>query len=73
MQELFRKKSSDFNMIQDGMKTIKAFQKMKAQMEQELSDVSEGVGCGGAGGSVKSACSFCQDVNATGSNDLIIL
>lgn len=42
MQELFRKKSSDFNTIQDGMKTIKEFQKMKAQMEQELRDVRGG-------------------------------
>lgn len=41
MQELFRKKSSDFNMIQDGMKTIKEFQKMKAQMERELRDVRQ--------------------------------
>ncbi|XP_051249908.1 basal body-orientation factor 1 isoform X1 [Dicentrarchus labrax] len=41
MQELFRKKSSDFNMIQDGMKKIKEFQKRKAQMEQELSDMRE--------------------------------
>lgn len=39
MQELFRKKSSDFNMIQDGMKKIKEFQQKKAQMEQELNDV----------------------------------
>ncbi|XP_041809488.1 basal body-orientation factor 1 [Chelmon rostratus] len=41
MQELFRKKSSDFNMIQDGMKKIKEFQKRKALMEQELSDIRE--------------------------------
>lgn len=39
MQELFRRKFSDFNMIQDGMKKIKEFEKTKAQMEQELSDV----------------------------------
>ena len=39
MKELFRKKSGDFNMIQDGMKKIKDFQKKKAQMEQELNDV----------------------------------
>ena len=39
MKELFRNKSSDFNMIQDGMKRIKEFEKRKAQMEQELSDV----------------------------------
>ncbi|XP_073340573.1 basal body-orientation factor 1 [Pagrus major] len=41
MQELFRKKSSDFNMIQDGMREIKKFQTRKAQMEQELSDIRE--------------------------------
>ncbi|XP_070776996.1 basal body-orientation factor 1-like [Enoplosus armatus] len=41
MQELFRKKSSDFNMIQDGMKKIKEFHKRKTQMEQELSDMRE--------------------------------
>ncbi|GAA6213636.1 basal body-orientation factor 1 isoform X1 [Lates japonicus] len=41
MKELFRKKSSDFNMIQDGMRKIKEFQKTKAQMEQELSDIRE--------------------------------
>lgn len=40
MKELFTKKSSDFDMIQDGMKTIKEFQKRKSQMEQELIDVS---------------------------------
>lgn len=39
MKELFRKRSSDFDMIQEGMKTIKEFQKTKAQMEQELNDV----------------------------------
>ncbi len=41
MQELFRKKSSDFNMIKDGMRKIKEFEKTKAQMEQELSDIKE--------------------------------
>ncbi|KAM9341489.1 basal body-orientation factor 1 [Symphorus nematophorus] len=41
MQELFRKKSSDFNMIQAGKAEIKEFQKRKAQMEQELSDIRE--------------------------------
>ncbi|XP_045918561.1 basal body-orientation factor 1 [Micropterus dolomieu] len=41
MQELFRKKSSDFNMIQEGMNKIKEFHKRKAQMEQELSDIRE--------------------------------
>uniref|UniRef100_A0A3Q3VLD9 Basal body-orientation factor 1 n=1 Tax=Mola mola TaxID=94237 RepID=A0A3Q3VLD9_MOLML len=38
LHELFRKKSSDFRTIQDGMKKIQEFQKTKAQMEQELSD-----------------------------------
>lgn len=41
MKELFTKKSSDFDMIQDGMKTIKEFQKRKSQMEQELIDIRE--------------------------------
>ncbi|XP_058471712.1 basal body-orientation factor 1 [Solea solea] len=41
MKELFRKKSSDFNMIQSGMRKIEEFQKKKAQMEQELSDIKE--------------------------------
>ncbi|XP_026164430.1 basal body-orientation factor 1 [Mastacembelus armatus] len=41
MKELFTKKCSDFNMIQDGMKKIKEFQKMKAQMQQELNDIRE--------------------------------
>ncbi|XP_068436369.1 basal body-orientation factor 1 [Clinocottus analis] len=41
MKELFKKKSSDFDMIQDGMKKIKEFQKRKAQMEHELSDMKE--------------------------------
>ncbi|XP_070697806.1 basal body-orientation factor 1-like [Pempheris klunzingeri] len=44
MKELFRKKSSDFNMIQDGMRKIKEFEKRKAQMEQELSDIRESMG-----------------------------
>lgn len=39
MKELFRKRSADFNMIEDGFKKIEAFQMKKAQMEQELSDV----------------------------------
>ncbi|XP_029349310.1 basal body-orientation factor 1-like [Echeneis naucrates] len=41
MKEQFQKRSSDFNMIQDGMKKIKEFQKRKAQMEQELNDIRE--------------------------------
>ncbi|KAM8737137.1 basal body-orientation factor 1 isoform 1-T2 [Acanthopagrus schlegelii] len=41
MQELFRKRSGDFNMIQEGMKEIKKFQTRRAQMEQELSDIRE--------------------------------
>ncbi|AWP16563.1 putative basal body-orientation factor 1 [Scophthalmus maximus] len=44
MKELFRKRSSDFDMIQEGMKTIKEFQKTKAQMEQELNDTRESMG-----------------------------
>ncbi|XP_069391420.1 basal body-orientation factor 1 [Paralichthys olivaceus] len=39
MKDLFRKRSSDFNMIQDGMRKIKEFQTKKAQMEQELCDI----------------------------------
>lgn len=39
LHTLFRKRSSDFGMIQDGMKQMKEFEKTKAQMEQELSDV----------------------------------
>ncbi|XP_062252555.1 basal body-orientation factor 1-like [Platichthys flesus] len=41
MKELFRKRSSDFNMIQDGTRRIKEFQTRKAQMERELSDIRE--------------------------------
>ncbi|XP_034531792.1 basal body-orientation factor 1-like [Notolabrus celidotus] len=41
MKELFRKKSSDFDMIQDGFRKIKEFQKTKFLMEQELSDIRE--------------------------------
>ncbi|XP_024915488.1 basal body-orientation factor 1 [Cynoglossus semilaevis] len=41
MKELFRKRSADFNMIEDGFKKIEAFQMKKAQMEQELSDIRE--------------------------------
>ncbi|TMS21596.1 Basal body-orientation factor 1 [Larimichthys crocea] len=41
MKELFRKRSSDFNMIQAGFKEIKEFQKRKAEMEQELTDTRE--------------------------------
>lgn len=66
MQELFRKKSSDFNMIQEGMKKIKEFQKRKAQMEQELSDVRKCF-------LLKSGFSFCQDVNGTSNHDLLFL
>lgn len=42
LHELFRKRSSDFDKIQDGMKQMKEFEKTKAQMEQELSDVRMG-------------------------------
>ncbi|XP_039992661.1 basal body-orientation factor 1 [Xiphias gladius] len=41
MKELFRKKSNDFNMIQDGMKKMKEFEKRKSQMERELNDIRE--------------------------------
>lgn len=41
MNELFREKSRDFDTIQEGMKQIEEFQKTKAQMEQELSEVRE--------------------------------
>ncbi|CAJ1073627.1 basal body-orientation factor 1-like [Xyrichtys novacula] len=41
MKELFRKKSSDFGMIQEEMRKIKAFEKTKLLMEQELSDIRE--------------------------------
>lgn len=40
MKELFRKKSSDFDMIQDGMRKIQEFEEKKAQMEQALCDVN---------------------------------
>lgn len=40
MKELFRKKSSDFDMIQDGMKKIQDFESRKTELEQELRDVS---------------------------------
>ena len=39
VKEQLRKKTSDFNKIQDGMREIKEFQKKKVQMEQELIDV----------------------------------
>lgn len=42
LHELFRKRSDDFDKIQDGMKQMKEFEKTKSQMEQELSDVGEG-------------------------------
>lgn len=42
LHELFRKRSDDFDKIQDGMERMKAFEKTKAQMEQELSDVRKG-------------------------------
>lgn len=40
MKELFNKRSKDFNMIEEGMRRIKAFEIQKAQMEQEVADVS---------------------------------
>ncbi|XP_029982845.1 basal body-orientation factor 1-like [Sphaeramia orbicularis] len=41
MKDLFKRRSNDFNMIEDGMRKIKEFQKRKAEMEQELSDITE--------------------------------
>ncbi|XP_071376997.1 basal body-orientation factor 1 [Centroberyx affinis] len=41
LEELFKKRSSDFKMIQGEMKAIKEFHKKKAQMEQELSSIKE--------------------------------
>ncbi|KAM4625814.1 basal body-orientation factor 1-like [Polymixia lowei] len=41
LEEKFKKRSSDFNMIQGELKTIKEFRKKKAQMEQELSSIKE--------------------------------
>lgn len=65
MQELFRKKSSDFNMIQDGMKKIKEFEQKKDQMEQELSDVRRTKNKG-------SKASYVRVLNATNNNYLFI-
>lgn len=42
LHELFRKRSDDFDEIQDGMKQMKEFEKTRSQMEHELSDVGEG-------------------------------
>ncbi|XP_075964210.1 basal body-orientation factor 1-like [Anarhichas minor] len=39
MKEMFREKSSDFNMIPFWMKKIEEFEKRKSQVEQELSDM----------------------------------
>ncbi|XP_049319983.1 basal body-orientation factor 1 isoform X1 [Astyanax mexicanus] len=41
LEELFKKRSSDFRMIQSELKTIKEFRKKKAQMEQDLSNMKE--------------------------------
>ncbi|XP_061823884.2 basal body-orientation factor 1-like [Nerophis lumbriciformis] len=43
MKELFRKKASEFEMIQNGMKKIEEFQMTKAQMEQELSNIRKSI------------------------------
>lgn len=40
MKDLFKKRSKDFDMIEDGMRRIEKFEIRKAQMEQELADVS---------------------------------
>lgn len=42
LHELFRKRSGDFDQIQDGVKQMKEFEKTRARMEQELSDVRTG-------------------------------
>ncbi|XP_061552908.1 basal body-orientation factor 1-like [Phycodurus eques] len=39
MKEVFRKRAGEFEMIQDGIRKIEAFQTRKAQMEQELRDI----------------------------------
>ncbi|KAF7665812.1 hypothetical protein LDENG_00130550 [Lucifuga dentata] len=41
LEEMFEKRASDFNTIEDENRKIKEFQKKKAQMEQELSDIKE--------------------------------
>ncbi|CAL8286587.1 unnamed protein product [Lota lota] len=43
LEQRFRKRSNDFDMIQVELKKIKEFRKMKAQMEQELSHMREGM------------------------------
>uniref|UniRef100_A0A3B4ABN7 Uncharacterized protein n=1 Tax=Periophthalmus magnuspinnatus TaxID=409849 RepID=A0A3B4ABN7_9GOBI len=41
MKELFKKRSKDFNMIEEGMRRIQAFEIQKAQMEQEIRESME--------------------------------
>ncbi|XP_077476990.1 basal body-orientation factor 1-like isoform X2 [Stigmatopora argus] len=41
MKELFRKRAGEFEMIQDGMRKIEAFQTRKVQMEQELRETQK--------------------------------
>lgn len=41
MKDLFKKRSKDFDMIEDGMRRIEKFEIRKAQMEQELADIRE--------------------------------
>ncbi|KAM9432299.1 basal body-orientation factor 1-like isoform 1-T1 [Salvelinus alpinus] len=41
LEEKFEKRSNEFRMIQGELKTIKEFQKKKAQMEQELNSIKE--------------------------------
>ncbi|KAM9777606.1 basal body-orientation factor 1-like [Neosynchiropus ocellatus] len=41
LKELFRKRSSDFDFVQEGMSRIKEFEKEKAEMEKELGDIRE--------------------------------
>ncbi|KAK0136393.1 Basal body-orientation factor 1 [Merluccius polli] len=43
LEDRFKKRSNDFDMIQVELKKIKEFRKRKAQMEQELSSIREGM------------------------------
>ncbi|XP_072313877.1 basal body-orientation factor 1-like [Eucyclogobius newberryi] len=41
MKALFKQRSQDFNMIEEGMRRMKEFEIQKAQMEQEVADTRE--------------------------------
>ncbi|XP_053701676.1 basal body-orientation factor 1-like [Synchiropus splendidus] len=41
LKELFRKRANDFDFVQEGMSRIKEFEKEKAEMEKELSDIRQ--------------------------------